>query len=121
IDEKVQNVIEDENRINQFLINMLDKAIKFTAEGGCVKLSAYERVNNIIMEVEDNGVGISEEDLPNVKEKFYSGKNKNATSGIGLSICEEIMKLHEGNIEIKSQVDEGTLVKAILPIEEEEV
>ncbi|HLR21633.1 MAG TPA: HAMP domain-containing sensor histidine kinase [Tissierellaceae bacterium] len=121
IDEKVQNVIADENRIKQVLINLLDNAIKFTPEGGFVKLSAYERGNNIIMEVEDNGVGISEEDLPNVKEKFYSGKNKNATSGIGLSICEEIMKLHEGNIEIKSQVDEGTLVKAILPIEEEEV
>lgn len=119
--EDIDKVVADENRIKQVLINLLDNSIKFTPEEGFVKLSAYTRGENIILEVEDNGVGISEEDLPNVKERFYRGENKNATSGIGLSICDEIMKLHDGSLEIQSKVNEGTIVKAILPMEEEEV
>lgn len=119
IAEDIDTVLADENRIKQVLINLLDNSIKFTPEGGYVKLSAYKRDTNIILEVEDNGVGIPEEDLVNAKERFYRGKNKNANSGIGLSICDEIMKLHDGELEIESQVDKGTVVRAILPIKEE--
>lgn len=121
IKENIETILADENRIKQVLINLLDNAIKFTPENGLVNLTAYKDKDNIILEVRDNGVGISPEDLPNVKEKFYRGKNKNANSGIGLSICDEIIKLHEGELEIQSEVDRGTTVRAILPIKEENI
>lgn len=119
ISDEIQTILADENRIKQVLINLLDNSLKFTPEGGEVFLSAYKEDKNIILSVKDNGIGIPEEDLPNVKEKFYRGKNKNANSGIGLSICDEIMKLHDGELEIESKVNEGTIVRAILPIKEE--
>lgn len=118
ISEEVDTIVADEDRIKQVLINLVDNAIKFTPEFGKVKLSAYMDNDNLIMEVKDNGVGIDSEDLPRIKEKFYRGKNKNANSGIGLSICDEVMTLHGGKLEVESNVGVGTTVKAILPMKE---
>lgn len=111
-------VIGDENRIKQVLINLLDNAFKFTNENGIVRLSVSKEVNQLVLEIEDNGIGIPEEDLPNIVEKFYKGKHSKSHSGIGLSICDEIIKLHEGKMTIESEVDKGTLIRVFLPLEE---
>ncbi|MBU5437408.1 HAMP domain-containing histidine kinase [Tissierella sp. MSJ-40] len=118
-DENLSNIIADENRIKQVLINLLDNAFKFTPDGGRVELKVYKENESIIIKVEDNGCGISKEDLPNVKEKFYKGKNSKSHSGIGLSICDEIVKLHEGTMEIESEVNQGTIVTICLPLKED--
>lgn len=119
INENVNMIVGDENRIKQVLINLLDNAFKFTDEGGHVELKAYMKEESLILEVKDTGIGISNEDLPNIKEKFYKGKTSRANSGIGLAICDEIVKLHEGELIIESQLGEGTDIKVILPYEEE--
>lgn len=111
-------VIGDENRIKQVLINLLDNAFKFTNENGIVRLSVSKEVNQLVLEIEDNGIGIPEEDLPNIVEKFYKGKHSKSHSGIGLSICDEIIKLHEGKMTIESEFDKGTLIRVFLPLEE---
>ena len=110
------NIIADENRIKQVLINLLDNAIKFTQEGGMVTLKANATKDFLTIEVADNGPGISEEDLPYIKEKFYKGRNSKSTTGLGLSICDEIVKLHGGTMEIKSKLGEGTVVIVSLPL-----
>jgi signal transduction histidine kinase len=115
------HIIGDENRIKQVLINLLDNSFKFTNENGIVRLSAVKEVNQLIIEVEDNGIGIPEEDLPNIVEKFYKGKHSKSHSGIGLSICDEIVKLHDGKITIDSEVDKGTRIKVFLPIKETDI
>ena len=115
IDPTMGTMVGDENRIKQVLINLLDNAFKFTPEGGRVNLKAYGKKDLIILEVGDNGTGISEEDLSRVKEKFYKGKSSQSHSGIGLSICEEIVKLHDGSLEILSQINEGTTAIVKLP------
>src|SRR5690606_7717160 len=99
----------DENRIKQVLINILDNAFKFTGEGK-VELRSYEDGNKLVVEVIDNGPGIPSDELPYVKEKFYKGKNSKSHSGIGLSICDEIMQLHEGTFTIESEQGMGTKV-----------
>lgn len=114
-------VVGDENRIKQVLINLLDNSFKFTNENGIVRLSAVKEVDQLIIEVEDNGIGIPEEDLPNIVEKFYKGKHSKSHSGIGLSICDEIVKLHDGKITIDSEVDKGTRIKVFLPIKETDI
>ena len=68
--------------------------------------------------VKDNGSGISKIDLPKIKEKFYKGKNVKSRNGIGLSICDEIIKLHGGKLIIDSIENIGTRVMVIIPIEE---
>ena len=120
ISDDVQFFLGDENRIKQLLLNLLDNAVKFTPAGGEVSLDAYTQDNNLVLIVKDTGIGIPPEDLPHVKEKFYKGKHSKSHSGIGLSICEEIVTLCNGNLEIESEIDKGTSVKAILPIKEEE-
>ncbi|NLY46630.1 MAG: HAMP domain-containing histidine kinase [Tissierella sp.] len=120
ISEDVQFFLGDENRIKQLLINLLENAVKFTPAGGDVSLDAYNQDNNLVLVVKDTGIGIPPEDLPHVKEKFYKGKHSKSHSGIGLSICEEIVTLSNGSLEIESEVDRGTAVKVILPIKEEE-
>ena len=113
--------VGDENRIKQVLINLLDNAFKFTAEGGKVELNAYMDNSLLTLEVIDSGVGIPEEDLSKVKEKFYKGKNSKSHSGIGLSICDEIVKLHNGTMEIFSVLNEGTKVEIRLPMKEDQI
>ncbi len=116
IDDNLSPIMGDGNRIKQVLINVIDNAFKFTGKGK-VTLKAYESENHLIIEVEDDGPGIPEEELPYVKEKFYKGKNSKSHSGIGLSICDEIMYLHEGYFNIESVLGEGTKVELGFPRE----
>lgn len=106
----------DENRAKQVLINVLDNAFKFTDPGGKVYLSVREESGFMLITVKDYGCGISEEDLPKVKEKFYKGKSSKSQNGIGLSVCDEIMALHQGDLEILSELGAGTTVRIRFPI-----
>ena len=118
-EEEMPRIIADEDRIKQVLINLLDNSFKFTPDGGTIKLSAKSEGSFINFSVEDTGCGISEEDMPYVKEKFYKGKNSKSNSGLGLSICDEIVKLHGGTMSIESVQGVGTKVSVRLPLKEE--
>lgn len=116
IDDSIQPIIGDENRIKQVLINLLDNAFKFTGEGD-IFLKAFEDDKFLRIVIKDSGPGIPKEELPYVKDKFYKGKNSKSHSGIGLSICDEIMQLHEGVFNIESEQNEGTIVTLGFPRE----
>ena len=120
ITEASGNMLVDSNRLKQVFINLLDNAFKFTGAGGNVLFNTLINNNKLIFVIEDNGCGISEEDLPRVKEKFFKGKNSNSKNGIGLSICDEIVKLHNGELNIYSNLGIGTKVEVIIPIIKEE-
>jgi signal transduction histidine kinase len=113
-------IVGDVNRIKQVLINVLDNAFKF-AVNGIVEFLLYQDDKYVYIKIIDNGPGISKEDLPHIKERFYKGNNANSHSGIGLSICDEIMKLHNGIFEIYSEEQKGTTVVIGFLKEEEEV
>ncbi|MCY6484911.1 HAMP domain-containing sensor histidine kinase [Clostridium aestuarii] len=113
---QLPNVYADKNRFKQLLMNILDNAFKFTPSGGKVAITTCLDNNVILIKIKDTGYGISKEDLPKVKEKFYKGKNSKSKNGIGLSICNEIVKLHNGKLKILSKENEGTEVQIILPL-----
>ena len=117
IDEVI--FLGDFNRLKQVFINILDNSLKFTNSNGNIKIISKKIDNNIKFIIEDNGCGISEEDLPKVKEKFFKGKNSKSQNGIGLSICDEIIKLHKGIFNIDSKLGIGTKIEIIIPNEEE--
>lgn len=129
LEEKIQLSIDintisfiegDVNRLKQVFINLLDNSFKFIKDNRQVILKVEESEENVIFRVIDFGCGISEEDLPRVKEKFFKGKNSNSKNGIGLSICDEIIKLHKGEINIFSKEGIGTEVIVILPMVKED-
>jgi len=109
----------DFNRLKQVFINILDNAIKFTDKKGKITVISTEKDNNMEFIIEDTGCGINEEELPRIKEKFFKGKNSKSQNGIGLSICDQIIKLHNGTFNIYSKVGIGTRVEIIIPKKEE--
>ena len=120
LDSENKKIYVDIDRIKQVLINLLDNAFKFTEAEGTISISFTAVEGSLKIVVQDDGSGITKEDLPRVKEKFYKGKNAKSKNGIGLSICDEIVKLHNGEIFIESEEGKGTLVTVILPLIKEE-
>ena len=114
--KNLPNIFIDQNRIKQVFINLIDNAFNFTSSGGSVGISIFSNSLNIIICIEDTGCGIPANELPKVTEKFFKGKNINSKNGIGLSICDEIIKLHNGQLEIHSEEDKGTEVYFYLPL-----
>jgi len=116
-DEQETWVFADYNRLKQVLINIVDNAMKFTVgrPDAEIRISSQVLDDQIIVIVEDNGSGISPEDLIRVKEKFYKGSSNKSGTGLGLSIASEIMELHGGKMLIDSTLDIGTKVVLVMP------
>ncbi len=110
-------MMADPNRIKQVFVNILDNAFKYTESGGKVFVEAFCSEGTLRIDFTDNGCGISEEDLPNVKKKFYKANIQVRGSGIGLAVVDEIIKLHNGVFDIDSKLGVGTKVTIILPVE----
>lgn len=115
--DSIPNISADKNRLKQLFMNILDNSFKFTPSGGSITINVSLKENNVLISIKDTGCGISKEDLPKVTEKFYKGKNSKSKNGIGLSICKEIVSLHNGALEILSEEDKGTEVLVTLPID----
>lgn len=108
----------DEFRLEQAFQNLVTNAIYYTKAGGTVyiKLKSYE--NMALISVADTGVGISPKDLDKIFDRYYrvSGKEKHQSSGLGLSIAQEIIQQHNGKISVKSEIGIGTVFTMQLPI-----
>ncbi|NFG25354.1 HAMP domain-containing histidine kinase [Clostridium botulinum] len=105
----------DMDRMKQVLINLIDNSFKFVNKNGNVNVIFNEGEDDLKIVVEDNGCGISKSDLPKVKEKFYKGANSKSQNGIGLSICEEIVNLHNGYLDIVSEEGKMTRITILIP------
>ena len=116
VESDIPKLYIDKNRIKQVLINLLDNSFKFTDRGGKVTLKVYREEYKLVMKVQDNGCGIGEEELPHDKEKFYKGKSSKSQNGIGLSICDKLVEVHNGKFDIESKLGVGTCVTIELPI-----
>ena len=110
----------DRQRIRQVLINVLDNAVKYSKRGGRVRVEAAEMGDSVQIVVSDNGRGISEADLPHVKDRFFRASKSGGVpgSGIGLAVADEIMAAHRGSLTIESQEGVGTTVIITLPKEQ---
>ncbi len=112
-------VYGDRNRLKQVFINILDNALKYTPKGGVIAaqvIYSKDEPDIIKITVTDSGCGISAEDLPKVKEKFFKANQTIGGSGIGLAVADEIMNLHNGSLKIESGVGVGTTVTLTFPV-----
>jgi len=104
----------DSNRIRQVIINILENAYKFSNYNSKIIIDVKKEKKYVKIAIIDSGVGISKENLENVKKRFFKGSSKQPGSGLGLAISNEIMKLHNGEISIESKLHEGTTVNILL-------
>ncbi len=116
VEDDLALIKADRNRLKQVMINILDNSLKYTQEGGQIKISGRSKEEEIVIGVEDTGIGIPEDDLHKVKEKFYKVSTSFSGNGLGLAICDEIVRLHNGRMEIRSIFGEGTRVDVFLPL-----
>ncbi|MCD8220281.1 MAG: HAMP domain-containing histidine kinase [Ruminococcus sp.] len=114
--EMLPFIYGDKNRIRQVFINVIDNAIKYSNPGNTITVSAEEVGNMIQVMITDNGMGISEADLPRVKTKFFKANHTRRGSGIGLAVADEIIMMHGGRLDITSEQNVGTNVTITLPV-----
>ncbi len=118
IDPDARFIRADQFRLEQALINLIDNAIRYTEKGG-VKVKVVSEKKNIKIEVSDTGIGIPEEHIPHIFERFYvvdkSRSRKTGGTGLGLSIVKHIISLHKGYIHVRSIPGKGTTFTVFLP------
>jgi len=108
----------DRTAILELFVNIIDNAIKYNISRGEIDVSIKKENLFIVTEIKDTGIGIAEEDLDRVCDRFYridkSRSKEIGGTGLGLSICNEIAKLHGGRIKIESRLGQGTTVSVYL-------
>ncbi len=117
----LQTLYADRSAIFQILINLITNAVKFTPEGGKVKVKASDSQDRLTFQISDTGVGIPKEKLLTIKDPFTrheSDPHKPQDGvGLGLAISSSLVELHEGSLEINSEIQKGTTVTVGLPIQ----
>ncbi len=114
-----QFVKADKDKMTQVFVNIISNALKYTPEGGLIEVIATGDKDEITISVIDNGVGISEEDLPFIFERFYRADRSRCRgtggSGIGLTIVKSLIEAHGGSVKVKSEYGKGSEVIIVLP------
>ena len=120
-EKKNINLYCDKDKITQALVNILSNAIRYSNEGSTIFIEEKLKDNKVIISIEDQGIGISEEDLKYVFERFYradkSRTRATGGTGIGLTIVKSIVSSHEGEVKLESKLGEGSKFTIILPKE----
>ena len=110
----------DSKEIGRCVINLIGNAVKFTPEGGEIKVLIKEEDKNVNISIEDNGLGISKEDQEFIFKRFEQGENVNSTqvtsSGIGLTLVKYIVELHDGHVKLESELNKGSKFTIVLPL-----
>ena len=110
----------DKDKFKQMLLNLVSNSVKYTEKGGKVRVESYNRDMNLILVIEDNGIGISAEDLPRIFERFYrvdkARSRESGGTGLGLAIVKHIVRLFDGEINVTSELGVGTKIVITIPI-----
>ena len=104
----------DPEKLSQVVINLLSNALKATETGGYVRVKAGRSASEVFMEVKDTGIGLKQEDLPFIFERFY--KVSEGGLGLGLTIVKELIEVHGGRIEVKSEFGKGSAFTVFIPL-----
>lgn len=117
-DDEIPEIPCDTSRMRQVFLNILDNGAKHGGDGGKITAEIRLEDEKVVIRIRDFGPGVPEEELPLIKKKFYKGSSKARGSGIGLAVCEEIVTMHDGELDISNAEGGGTLVTIRLPVGE---
>jgi signal transduction histidine kinase len=117
--EKLPEPELDKDKIAALLVNLLGNAVKYTPEGGRVTFRVNVSDQHIEINVEDTGVGIAEDELPKVFDKFFRSQDprvqQETGTGLGLALAQEVVRLHGGQITVESELNKGSTFSVLLP------
>ena len=117
-DDDIPEIPCDPKRLRQVFLNILDNAAKHGGEGKRIEASMVYENDHVVVRIRDFGPGIPEDEIPLVKKKFYKGSSSARGTGIGLAVCDEIVEMHGGTLELANAEGGGTVVTVSLPNEE---
>ncbi len=110
----------DKNYLEKLFLNLIKNAITYGKEGGYIEVEIQKLKNEVKIQISDNGIGISEEDLPQIFERFYRADKSHTSSGnhtgLGLAIAKWVAEIHGGSIEVKSSLGKGSQFIVLLPL-----
>ncbi|NGZ74520.1 sensor histidine kinase [Saccharibacillus alkalitolerans] len=112
-------VYGDANRLKQVFLNIVDNAIKFSHESSVIVLHLVQEDGWVRTSVQDHGIGIDEQNLKRVKDRFFQVNTQGGGTGLGLAITQQLVELHEGELDMTSELGVGTTVSVKLPFFEE--
>ena len=115
--ENLPDILADQARLEQVLVNLLHNAIKFTPEGGKIEIGAAAEKDAVRFTVQDTGVGIATDDLPRIFERFYKADRARSGggTGLGLAISRHLVEAHGGKIWAESQEGRGSIFCFTIP------
>ncbi len=122
IEDDLSYVDGDEGTLVEAVVNIVGNAVKYSPTGSHIDITANSRDNQVIIRIQDNGIGISKEDLPFIFEDFYttrSNKDVEKGSGVGLALTRRILEAHEGTISVESELGKGSTFELCLPVVKE--
>ncbi len=113
-------IVGDRSRLEQVMMNIIGNAIKYTPDGGHIRITAGTTENSVWMEVSDDGIGIPEKDRDRIFDRFYrvdkARSRESGGTGLGLSIAREIVQRHHGSLRLAHHDGPGTTVRLVLPV-----
>jgi signal transduction histidine kinase len=118
IQDDIYLVEGDEGTLVEALVNLVGNAVKYSPTGNQVEITATNKDDQILIRIEDNGIGISKEDLPFIFEDFYTGtteRNTERGSGVGLALTKRILEAHNGSVSVESELGKGSIFTLCLP------
>ena len=122
-DPQLPNIMGEQNQLSRLINNLVSNATRYTKDGS-ITIKTYQQETYVVLMIEDTGVGIDAEDMEHIFERFYRGKNVRQSNihgtGLGLAIVQEIVDIHNGYIDVKSQPGKGTTFRIFLPIQHKE-
>lgn len=123
VSEEAAAVMGDQRRLHQVIFNLVSNAVKYSTEGGTIQIRVKQEKHKAVLIVEDQGIGMAEEELPLIFERFYrtdlSRSRKTGGAGIGLAIVKAIVQAHQGTVTVTSKVGCGSRFTVTLPAGEE--
>jgi len=123
VPEELPLIVGDRSRLEQVMMNIIGNAIKYTPDGGHIRITAGSEEDTVWMQVSDDGIGIPEQDRERIFERFYrvdkARSRESGGTGLGLSIAREIVQRHQGTLALMDHDGPGTTIRMTLPITQE--
>jgi PAS domain S-box-containing protein len=120
LDDRLPALPASVEELERALTNLVENALRYTPMGGTITIRTLAQANQMVIEVQDTGIGISPADLPHIFEQFYRADKAKATdvsgNGLGLAIVKKIIEMHHGSIEVESQLEKGSTFRIRLPL-----